>query len=97
MRGIALLIAVMLFITSFSVVAAQKSVPPGQIGKSNLPPGQIRKQFTYGNFKELVPVLCGFLGCCIGTVCCPPIGNIIGAILGYLLGDALVKPNVLNR
>ncbi len=96
MRGITLLIAGMLFITSFSVVAAQKSVPPGQIGKSNLPPGQIRRLFTYGNLKELVPWVTGFLGCCIGTLCCFP-GNIIGAILGYLLGDALIKPNALNR
>jgi len=96
MREIALLIAGMLFMTSFSMVTAQKSAPPGQIGKSNLPPGQIRRQFTYGNLKELVPVLAGFLGCLIGT-CCFPIENIIGAILGYLLGDTLIKPHILNR
>lgn len=41
-------LVIMLVTAVFSVVDAQRAVPPGQAGKINVPPGQIRRQFTYG-------------------------------------------------
>jgi len=87
-------LVIMLVTAVFSVVDAQRVVPPGQAGKINVPPGQIRRQFTYGHLKKWLPLLTGFLGCFLGTFCCFPIGNLIGAIAGYLIGSACIRPDL---
>ncbi len=94
MRVSILLLVVALVTAVLSVVDAQKVVPPGQAGKINTPPGQIRRQFTYGHLQRWFPLLAGFLGCLLGAFCCFPIGNLIGAVVGYLLGDACIRPDL---
>jgi len=89
MRAKTTFLAIMLVTAVLSVVAAQKVVPPGQIGKVNTPPGQMRRQFTYGHMKEWVPLLAGIIGC-LSTLCCCGIGGPIG----YLLGNACIRPNL---
>jgi len=97
MRAKTISLTIILVVATLSVVAAQKAaqkaVPPGQVGKVDVPPGQVRRQFTYGHMKEWVPLLTGLFGCCLGSIL-PVIGNVIGFIVGYLLGNACIRPNL---
>jgi len=89
MRGTILFIAGILLITSLSAVVAQRVVPPGQVGKTNLPQGQIRRQLTYGHLKDWFPLVTAILGCILTLPCCG-----LGGALCYMLGNALIRPNL---
>jgi hypothetical protein len=91
MRGITLLIAGILLFTSLSAVVAQRIVPPGQVGKTDLPQGQIRRQLTYGHLKDWLPFVTAILGCIFTLPCCG-----LGGPLCYVLGNALIKPGAFN-
>jgi hypothetical protein len=91
MRGMTLFIAGILLVTSLSAVVAQRVVPPGQVGKTNVPQGQIRRQLTYGHLKNLLPLVTAILGCIFTLPCCG-----LGGPFCYLLGNALIKPGTLN-